>query len=172
MSDANSGSTRIAIVGGGVAGLATAVNLLDQAGRSQTDIAVTVFEKEEQPGGNLRTLRRDGWQLEWGPNGFLDNEPATLRLVERLLLGERLQRSSDATRRRAQRSSSTISTRRALSDIRRSHPQGDRAALPAQWRLRRSQSRWSARNCPDTSSPNAPGSPRGRSPPPPATSHR
>jgi oxygen-dependent protoporphyrinogen oxidase len=100
MSDANSGSTRIAIVGGGVAGLATAVNLLDQAGRSQTDIAVTVFEKEEQPGGNLRTLRRDGWQLEWGPNGFLDNEPATLRLVERLLLGERLQRSSDATRRR------------------------------------------------------------------------
>jgi oxygen-dependent protoporphyrinogen oxidase len=98
MSD--SGSTRIAVIGGGVAGLATALNLLDEAERRQLDIAVTVFEKEEQPGGNLRTLRRDGWQLEWGPNGFLDNEPATLRLVRRLQLDEQLQRSSDAARRR------------------------------------------------------------------------
>lgn len=90
---------RIAVVGGGVAGLAVAVNLLDQAA-GRADIRVTVFEKDAQPGGNLRTLRKEGWQLEWGPNGFLDNEPATLRLVDRLGLREKLQRSSDAARRR------------------------------------------------------------------------
>jgi protoporphyrinogen/coproporphyrinogen III oxidase len=61
---------------------------------------VTVFEKEAVTGGNLRTLGRDGWQFEWGPNGFLDNEPATLRLVDRLGLRPRLLRSSDAARRR------------------------------------------------------------------------
>ncbi len=89
---------RIAVIGGGVAGLATALNLLD--GGRGLDLSVTVFESDERPGGNLSTLRRDGWTLERGPNGFLDNEPATLRLVERLALDERLQRSTDAARRR------------------------------------------------------------------------
>lgn len=91
---------RIAIVGGGIAGLATALDILDEAGRRGRDVHVRVFERDDEPGGNLRTLRRDGWQLEWGPNGFLDNEPATLRLVERAGLGGALHRSSDAARRR------------------------------------------------------------------------
>lgn len=91
---------KVAVVGGGVAGLATAVNLLDQAAAAGQSLAVSVFEKETEPGGNLRTLRRDGYQLEWGPNGFLNNEPATLRLVTRLNLDGELERSSDAARRR------------------------------------------------------------------------
>ena len=90
----------VAVVGGGIAGLATALDLLDEAARREQPIQVTVFEKESEPGGNLRTLRQDGWQLEWGPNGFLDNEPATLRLIERLGLNDQLQRSTDAARRR------------------------------------------------------------------------
>ena len=90
----------IAVIAGGVAGLATAVSLRDQAQEAGVDLEVTVFEKAATVGGNLRTIRRDGWQLEWGPNGFLDNEPATLRLVERLGLQNQLQCSSDAARRR------------------------------------------------------------------------
>lgn len=90
----------VAVVGGGIAGLAVALDLLDEAAKRQHPLQVTVFEKDSEPGGNLRTLRRDGWQLEWGPNGFLDNEPATLRLVARLDLNDQLQRSSDAARRR------------------------------------------------------------------------
>ena len=90
----------IAVVAGGVAGLATALNLLDRAEAAKRDLRVTVFEKAADPGGNLQTLREDGWQLEWGPNGFLDNEPATLRLVSRLNLDDDLQRSSEATRHR------------------------------------------------------------------------
>ena len=92
--------TRVAVIGGGVSGLACGLALRDRARERGLDLQVTVFEKEAQPGGNLRTLNRDGWQFEWGPNGFLDNEPATLRLVDRLGLRPRLLRSSDATRRR------------------------------------------------------------------------
>jgi len=91
---------RIGVIGGGIAGLATALDVLDEAGRRGASVHVTLFEKEPEPGGNLRTLRQDDWQLEWGPNGFLDNEPATLRLVERVGLKNALQRSSDAARRR------------------------------------------------------------------------
>ena len=90
----------IAVVGGGVAGLATAVNLLDRARERGVPVRVTVFDKGAAAGGNLQTIRQDGWQLEWGPNGFLDNEPATLRLVSRLGLDAALVRSSDAARRR------------------------------------------------------------------------
>lgn len=91
---------RVAVVGGGIAGLAVALALRDRARDRGLPLAVTVFEKDDQTGGNLRTLNRDGWQFEWGPNGFLDNEPATLRLVDRLGLRPRLLRSSDLTRRR------------------------------------------------------------------------
>ena len=92
--------SHVAVIGGGVAGLATALNLRDGARARGLDVSVAVFEAGDHPGGNLRTTRRDGWSLEWGANGFLDNEPATLRLVERLGLGDRLLRSSDAARRR------------------------------------------------------------------------
>ncbi len=91
---------QVAVIGGGVAGLATAVGLLDKADQAGCDLHVTVFEADETPGGNLRTLHQEGWQLEWGPNGFLDSEPATLRLVDRLGLKDRLQPSSDATSHR------------------------------------------------------------------------
>jgi oxygen-dependent protoporphyrinogen oxidase len=90
----------VAVIAGGIAGLATALNLRDLAKTQGRDLQVTVFEKGPEPGGNLQTIRQDGWQLEWGPNGFLDNEPATLRLVERLGLQDKLQRSSDATSHR------------------------------------------------------------------------
>ena len=93
-------SDRIAVIGGGVAGLAVALGVLDAARRQGRDVRVTVFEAGAEPGGNLRTLHRDGWRLEWGPNGFLDSEPATLRLVERLGLKDDLLRSSDVTRHR------------------------------------------------------------------------
>ncbi len=96
-----SGSTRRAVVvGGGVSGLATALRLLEGATARGLDLRVDVLEAAPDFGGNLRTLARDGWRLEWGPNGFLDNEPATLRLVDRLELGGELVRSSDAARRR------------------------------------------------------------------------
>ncbi len=92
--------TKVAVVGGGVAGLATARHVVDGARERGLDADVTVFEADTAPGGNLRTIRDGDWQLEWGPNGFLDNEPATLRLVDRAGLDDALLRSSDAARLR------------------------------------------------------------------------
>lgn len=91
---------RIAIIGGGIAGLATAFNLEQTARETGTPLQVTLFERSNQLGGNLRTIKQDGFVVEEGPNGFLDNEPATLRLVEKLKLGPELQRSEDASRHR------------------------------------------------------------------------
>ena len=90
----------VAVVGGGVAGLAAARHVIDGARERGLPLTVTVFEANDAPGGHLRTIRDGDWQLEWGPNGFLDNEPATLSLVERVGLNDALLRSSDAARRR------------------------------------------------------------------------
>ncbi len=96
----DTGAMRVAVIGGGVAGLAAALALRDRAREQGRDVAVTVFEKEATAGGNLRTLNQGGWQFEWGPNGFLDNEPATLRLIDRLGLRSQLLRSNDLARHR------------------------------------------------------------------------
>ncbi|MEM8883074.1 MAG: protoporphyrinogen oxidase [Planctomycetota bacterium] len=79
---------RIAVLGGGVSGLAAAWEL----GRRHE---VTLFEARDRLGGNIHTEERDGFRIEWGPNGFLDNEPATLELVRALDLEPRLQRARE-----------------------------------------------------------------------------
>ena len=57
------------IVGGGISGLCTAY-WLKKAGFS-----VTVFEKESEPGGTMKTVRQDGWLIETGPNSALETTP-------------------------------------------------------------------------------------------------
>ncbi|BCS32165.1 protoporphyrinogen oxidase [Luteitalea sp. TBR-22] len=90
---------RVAIVGGGIAGLAVA-HALRQQGAGARGVEVVVLERGQRPGGNIRTDVIDGFTCEWGPNGFLDNAPATLALVDDLGLRPRLQPSDDRARRR------------------------------------------------------------------------
>jgi oxygen-dependent protoporphyrinogen oxidase len=84
---------KIAVLGAGVAGLAAAHHLAEQA-------EVTVFEARDRAGGNIRTGELDGCRVEWGPNGFLDNEPATLELVRELGLEKHLVAADHAAERR------------------------------------------------------------------------
>jgi len=84
---------KVAVLGAGISGLTTAFLL----GRTH---AVTVFEAGARPGGNIFTGDLEGCRVEWGPNGFLDNEPATLRLAEELDLTPRLRRAREAASRR------------------------------------------------------------------------
>lgn len=90
---------RIAIVGGGIAGLSLA-HALQRRRAAAGPLEVTVLERASQAGGNLHTETVDGFVCEWGPNGFLDNAPETLALVHDLGLDERLQPSDDRARRR------------------------------------------------------------------------
>lgn len=89
---------RIVVVGAGIAGLSIAHALV--RGAEAQGIEVTVLEHASRPGGNIRTELVDGYTYEWGPNGFLDNVPATLELIADLGLRDRLQPSDDRARRR------------------------------------------------------------------------
>ncbi len=59
---------KIAVAGGGLAGLAAALRVRD-------DHDVTVFEREAQAGGKIRSQSFDGFLFEWGPNGFSSSSP-------------------------------------------------------------------------------------------------
>jgi protoporphyrinogen/coproporphyrinogen III oxidase len=88
--------SRVVIAGGGIAGLSLAYAI----GQRDPSVEVLVLEARERVGGNVRTEVVDGYRCEWGPDGFLDNAPATLRLAEAVGLGPRLLPSSDEARRR------------------------------------------------------------------------
>jgi oxygen-dependent protoporphyrinogen oxidase len=87
---------RVAIVGGGIAALSIAHALRAQAPAAE----VLVLERSDRAGGNIRTERIDGYLCEAGPDGFLDNAPATLDFVDAIGLTPRLVRSRDEARRR------------------------------------------------------------------------
>jgi oxygen-dependent protoporphyrinogen oxidase len=86
---------RVVIVGGGISGLALAYRLE----RCATDAEVIVLEQAARLGGTIGTERREGFQIEIGPNGFLDNKPFALALCREVGLGERLIVASEAARR-------------------------------------------------------------------------
>ena len=87
---------RVAIVGGGIAGLATAHAVRGLA--PETDIVV--LEARDRVGGNIRSEHLDGYLCEHGPDGFLDNAPATLAFIEALGLSSRILPSREEARRR------------------------------------------------------------------------
>jgi oxygen-dependent protoporphyrinogen oxidase len=86
---------KVVIIGAGISGLALAYRL----GQLAPGIDITVLERGDRPGGNVWTERRDGFQIEIGPNGFLDNKPSTLGLCQSLGLGDRLLPASEAAGR-------------------------------------------------------------------------
>lgn len=82
------------VIGGGITGLCAG-----WYARAAGD-SVCVLEAAERPGGWAHTLHEDGFQFDWGPNGFLDREPMMLEWVEALgLTGELVQADESAARR-------------------------------------------------------------------------
>jgi oxygen-dependent protoporphyrinogen oxidase len=69
--------TRVAIIGGGITGLAAAAWLEHDHGIGDR----LVIEAGDRPGGKIQSEIDDGFTLEWGPQGFLDNSPDTLELA-------------------------------------------------------------------------------------------
>ncbi|MBL8793109.1 MAG: protoporphyrinogen oxidase [Planctomycetia bacterium] len=83
--------SQVVIIGGGISGLSVAFRLQQLAPHAD----VTVLEERDRVGGNAWTERHDGFQVEIGPNGFLDNKPGTVQLCRDLGLAERLLPASE-----------------------------------------------------------------------------
>lgn len=90
----------VAVIGGGVSGLATAWRLGKLAEEKGVPLRVRLFEKNHYFGGKMRTHREAGYTCEWGPNGFLDNKPWTVDLCREIGLDEDFLLSNDASRKR------------------------------------------------------------------------
>lgn len=83
---------RIVIVGAGISGLSVAYRLQERL----PDASITVLEQGDRPGGTAWTLRDAGFQVEIGPNGFLDTKPTTLELCRDVGLGSQLVEATEA----------------------------------------------------------------------------
>jgi protoporphyrinogen/coproporphyrinogen III oxidase len=89
---------RVAIIGGGIAGLAAAYEL-DVARRAGADIRYELFEAGERLGGVIASSVVDGTVIERGPDSFLTEKPAALELCRELGLESQFVASDDARRR-------------------------------------------------------------------------
>jgi oxygen-dependent protoporphyrinogen oxidase len=89
-------SRRIAIIGGGISGLAAAHRLKELEPAAE----VVLFEASGRVGGVLQTLRRDGWLIERSADMFTTREPWALDLCRRVGIADELI-ETDARYRRA-----------------------------------------------------------------------
>jgi oxygen-dependent protoporphyrinogen oxidase len=90
---------RIAIIGGGIAGLSAAYELEKQRRKDPEAIEYSLFESNSTFGGVLRTEQVDGCQIEAGPDSFLTEKPWASDLCRELGLGNQLIGSNDSERK-------------------------------------------------------------------------
>ena len=89
---------RVAIVGGGVAGVTAAYELARLAGCGKV-VQVTLFEASTRLGGIVETVHEGGFTIECGPDAWVTEKPWARELAEELGLGEELMSSNDAERK-------------------------------------------------------------------------
>lgn len=73
---------RVAIVGAGITGLTIAYKL------QQRGVEVELFEKNGFAGGSIKTVRENGWLLEFGPNTLLVKDRPVKNFLDELGLND------------------------------------------------------------------------------------
>ena len=87
-------NTTVGILGGGISGLSLAYKL------SSENISVTVYEREKQVGGAIKTFRENGWMVEEGPNTLMVKSQKVWDLLEDLdLKGKSIEAGKTAKKR-------------------------------------------------------------------------
>lgn len=89
---------RVVVIGGGIAGLAAAYSLREHQGAA-APFEITVLEKRDRPGGNIRTEKTGGFLVEGGPDCFLSEKPWAMELARRLGLEDRFLPTNDRHRK-------------------------------------------------------------------------
>lgn len=80
---------RIAVIGGGISGLAAAHRLIEQS-TPERPVDVTLFEASDRVGGVFGTIHIDDYLVETGADMFITNQPAAVKLCERLGIADEL----------------------------------------------------------------------------------
>lgn len=81
---------RIAVIGGGIAGLAAAHRLTELACEKNLALEISLCEARERLGGSIATEHVDGFLVEAGPDSLISAKPWGVKLCERVGLGRRL----------------------------------------------------------------------------------
>jgi oxygen-dependent protoporphyrinogen oxidase len=85
----------VAVIGGGISGLAAAFRLSEIA----QGVRVCVFEAGPEPGGVLRTVRAEGFLFEESADSFITTFPWGVDLCRRLGINDQLQATEPGGRR-------------------------------------------------------------------------
>jgi oxygen-dependent protoporphyrinogen oxidase len=89
---------RIAIIGGGIAGVTAAYELARLACNGAA-VQVVLFEASTRLGGIVETVHEGEFVMECGPDAWVTEKPWARELAEELGLGDELMASNDATRK-------------------------------------------------------------------------
>lgn len=87
---------KVAIVGGGIAGLATAYYLQREGGGA---VEYKLIESSSSFGGKIASSHERGFVVEGGPDSFITQKPAATELCRGLGLGNHLIGTNDAARK-------------------------------------------------------------------------
>src|SRR5438309_125733 len=93
---------RIAIIGGGIAGLTAAwqlARLAPEVAVSGSPLQVSLFESSNRLGGIIQTVREGGFVIESGPDAWLTAKPWASDLASDLGLTDHLIPSNDGFRK-------------------------------------------------------------------------
>ncbi|MBI1733982.1 MAG: protoporphyrinogen oxidase [Candidatus Rokubacteria bacterium] len=90
---------KVAVVGGGITGLAAAHRAVEIARERGVPLELTLLEARERLGGTIRTERHDGFLIEHGPDSFLTEKPAAVALCRRLRIESLLVGTDDRFRK-------------------------------------------------------------------------
>jgi oxygen-dependent protoporphyrinogen oxidase len=81
----------VAIIGGGIGGLASAWHVRERAKRMNRPVSIAMFESGNRWGGVIRSSEEDGFVLEHGPDSLIRIKPAGLELIRQVGLADQVQ---------------------------------------------------------------------------------
>ncbi len=94
-----SATPHVVIIGGGIAGLATAYYLQQQALTHNLPLTYSLVERDAALGGKIATNTDDGFVIEGGPDSFITQKPWGYQLCKELGLEDRLIGTNDDRRK-------------------------------------------------------------------------
>lgn len=81
---------QIAIIGGGITGLTAAYYLQKEVRENQLPYTVKLIEASHRLGGQMQTVKKDGYVIERGPDSFLERKDSVARLAREVGVADEL----------------------------------------------------------------------------------